>query len=315
MNDIIDYVSSFGNVSGIIYARQRDVTENLCEKLIASGIKAGVYHAGKKTSEKQKVLKDWLDDNIWIICCTVAFGMGIDKPDVRFVVHFNLPTSLENFYQESGRAGRDGLPSYSRLYFSLSDFLILQEMSRGKEHMPSTYLDKCSRGIEGLYEFCNQPVCRRKQLVKYFGEDLSQVCNSCDICSPVQDTICPAFQLNSQSKRNLSKQVDESSTDTGSVTLLASNFCKASVLLAEERRAKPKYIVEDNATQTQVSREADWVHKDELKTNVSLEFRKRKELDDMKDKQPTERRQNQKLASKIQSTNEKTLLHWFSEAV
>ncbi|EME28770.1 Bloom syndrome protein [Galdieria sulphuraria] len=300
MDDLKCFVSSFGNSSGIIYARQREVTEYLCQKLIASGIKAGVYHAGKKACEKQKTLKDWLSNDLSVICCTVAFGMGIDKPDVRFVIHFNLPKSLENFYQESGRAGRDGFPSCSRLYYSSSDFFSLQEMSRGKEYMPSTYLDKCSRGIEALYEFCNQPICRRKQLVKYFGETFSGICDSCDICFSKFCTMSP----NSSVMNNLPKETEASLGDPVSDNRLASTFCTAFQLLAEEGRAKPKYR-EDNIRAIGI---VD--HGNHHETNTC---HKRKISDDSMVRDEKQRRQTK--MSKTQNINQKTLLRWFSETM
>ncbi|GJQ14173.1 hypothetical protein GpartN1_g5964.t1 [Galdieria partita] len=311
MDDVKCFVTSFGNSSGIIYARQREVTENLCQKLNASGIKAGVYHAGKKASEKQKVLKDWLSNHLSIICCTIAFGMGIDKPDVRFVIHFNLPKSLENFYQESGRAGRDGLASYSRLYYSPSDFFSLQEMSRGKEHMPSAYLDKCSRGIEALYDFCNQSICRRKQLLKYFGETFSGCCDSCDICS---STYCGSpTQLHNHQNLYVTKQSDQSLVDSASNNRMGSCFCTASTLLAEERRTRPNYS-EDKTRQRENSIATGIIHHEKHETNIPC---KRKLLDNttVKDEKQVRKQQTKKSVSKTPNINQKTLLRWLSETV
>eukprot|EP00871_Galdieria_phlegrea_P002652 jgi/Galph1/3388/GphlegSOOS_G2041.1 len=209
MDDILTFIWPLRNCSGIIYARQRLETENIANRLVASGIQAAAYHAGKKVSEKQKVLKDWLSNNLQVICCTVAFGMGIDKPDVRFVIHFNLPKNLENFYQESGRAGRDGLPSCSRLYFSLADFSQLESISKGKEYMPSDYLQSCSNGLEGLLQYCKEENCRRRQLLRYFGDDFSGICDFCDLC--VLSSSVPISRVRSAEASNMKLLFQQSS--------------------------------------------------------------------------------------------------------
>jgi superfamily II DNA helicase RecQ len=313
MDDMKLFISSFGNSSGIIYVRQREAAEKLCQELNAFDMKAGVYHAGKKTCEKQKVLKDWLSNSLRIICCTVAFGMGIDKPDVRFVIHFNLPTSLENFYQESGRAGRDGLPSCSRLYFFSSDFSLLQGMSRGKEHMPSTYLDKCSRGLEALYAFCNESICRRKQLVKYFGETLDSICDSCDICCSTEyNTISPAssnWKMNDQRESLLSKCSENPSLTGRCSDISFTTFCKASTLLAEGRKAE-RYE-KDSPSEQRMSETVDCGASSSGHKRPAVEVEIRKE----DGKGRIRQRQTKNQVPKTQHSNQKTLSFWFSESV
>ena len=166
--------------SGIVYCTTRADTESVCASLNDFGIPALPYHAGMPDVDRHRNQESFIEDRTPIIVATVAFGMGIDKPNVRFVVHAGMPKSLENYQQESGRAGRDGLEAECVLIFSPGDIARWKNMIA--EADPAV-MDAQRASLNAVYEFCTLPNCRHRSLVRYFGQDLpSESCNACDVC-------------------------------------------------------------------------------------------------------------------------------------
>ena len=182
---LTDFVRSWPEQAGIVYCLSRKSTEEVAAKLTKLGIKAKPYHANLDKSAKEKNFSDFMDDKIQVICATIAFGMGIDKPNVRFVAHWNLPKNIESYYQETGRAGRDGLPSEAMLIYNPSDAFTLRKFIDGDNNtganaqlFRAVQHDKLDR----LLEFCQTGHCRRRILLQYFQEKIASDCNNCDCC-------------------------------------------------------------------------------------------------------------------------------------
>jgi ATP-dependent DNA helicase RecQ len=181
LEQIVDFLKQRPNQSGIIYCLSRKSTEDLSDKLNARGFRTAFYHAEVPPSKRSKVQEDFINDRVPIICATIAFGMGIDKSNVRFVIHYNLPRNLEGYYQEVGRAGRDGLPSDALLFFSYADVASYRDMIEQGETPYEQKQLKLAK-LERMFQFAEAPVCRRKTVLNYFGENYERNCGNCDVC-------------------------------------------------------------------------------------------------------------------------------------
>jgi len=175
---IIRLINQNPNESGIIYCLSRKSTESLASKLKASGIDAEAYHAGLPSSVRHAVQEKFIRDDLKVICATIAFGMGIDKSNVRWVIHYNLPKNIEGYYQEIGRAGRDGLASKTILFYSYADVVQLKQFMVG-----SPQKELLEAKLTRMQQFAEATTCRRRVLLSYFGEHLSTDCGNCDVCS------------------------------------------------------------------------------------------------------------------------------------
>ncbi|MCW9715421.1 DNA helicase RecQ [Avibacterium sp. 21-594] len=180
MEQLCQFVLGQKGKSGIVYCNSRNKVERLAESLRKKGVSAQAYHAGMEANQREQVQRAFQRDNVQVVVATIAFGMGINKSNVRFVAHFDLPRSIEAYYQETGRAGRDDLPAEAVLFYEPADYAWLQKMLLEKPESPQRQIEQ--HKLEAIGEFAESQTCRRLVLLNYFGEHRQAPCGNCDIC-------------------------------------------------------------------------------------------------------------------------------------
>jgi len=173
-----DFLQERTTQSGIVYCLTRKQTEQVAEKLRSFGLTAACYHAGMNAAERTRIQRSFVRDTTQIICATIAFGMGIDKSNVRWVIHYNIPKNIEGYYQEIGRAGRDSVPSNALLFYSYADVEMIKKFAINTQQ-GAVQLAK----LDQIKEYAEGVICRRKILLQYFGEEYGKDCGNCDVCS------------------------------------------------------------------------------------------------------------------------------------
>ncbi len=181
IEQIFDFLKKHSNQSGIIYCLARKTCEDIAEKLLARGYRAAAYHAQIPSNLRSRVQEDFIQDRIQVVVATIAFGMGIDKSNVRFVIHYNMPRNLEGYYQEIGRSGRDGLPADTLMFYSFADVAAYRDMVESSEAGAEQKEFKLAK-LNRMFEYAESPTCRRISVLAYFNETFAGNCGNCDVC-------------------------------------------------------------------------------------------------------------------------------------
>lgn len=179
-DQLMQFLGRWPDAAGIVYALSRRRVEELADKLAAQGVHAAAYHAGLATARRGRVQEAFLRDDLQVVVATVAFGMGIDKPNVRFVVHYDLPKNIEGYYQETGRAGRDGLPAEALLLYGAQDVVMARRLVENTANDDQRRIEL--HKLNAMVGFAESVTCRRRVLLGYFGEQLGADCGNCDVC-------------------------------------------------------------------------------------------------------------------------------------
>lgn len=240
-DEIIDFVKKHHTETGIIYCLSRNNCDNLTLALQSKGIKATSYHAGLSAEERQKAQDRFIKDKVQVVCATIAFGMGIDKSNVRYIIHYNVPKSIEGYYQEIGRAGRDGLASDTLMYFSYADLRTLRSFAL-ESNQSQLNLEK----LKQVQRFAEASSCRRRILLNYFGETAEFDYGNCDVCNPLQAIRKEKSLGNNLSSSNTSKTTDSISSK------IFEGLRKLRRQIADTEKL-PAYIVFSDATLKELS--------------------------------------------------------------
>ncbi|MBU4485628.1 MAG: RecQ family ATP-dependent DNA helicase, partial [Candidatus Delongbacteria bacterium] len=248
---ILQYLKDHPNDSGIIYCQSRKSVDKMSERLQKEGIRALPYHAGLQSDVRVNNQMKFIKDDVEVIVATIAFGMGIDKPNVRFVIHYDLPKSIEGYYQETGRAGRDGIKSDCILFFSYGDKIVHEYFIKQIEN--EQYRQTAYKKLRSVIDFSTGKNCRRKYLFKYFGEESDKEnCNMCDICVPVEEMeiISLPKEKSKLSKAKKTYEFEESEYDQYLFDILRALRKK----IADEEKMPPYIVFSDVALKEMATR-------------------------------------------------------------